>query len=73
MSLYELPDEMYCASMPRAVCSACAHTILRRHHRVYLRATWRPQTDVLCPECWKAVCAWAFRFALTQLSLEDPF
>jgi hypothetical protein len=69
VSLYELPDEMYSASMPRAVCSACGNAVMRRYHRVYLRATWRPQTEVLCPDCWGVICSWASRFAFTQLEL----
>jgi len=66
------PSEMasfYQHTLPQADCTACGRIIPRRRHRIYLRASWAPKGDVLCPRCWSIVCQWASRFALQQAEL----
>lgn len=65
-----LVDAIYTAGLPETTCSGCIRKIERRKPRVTLRASWRDNTDCLCPECWHTICAWASRFALIQTELD---
>lgn len=40
------------ASLPSVICAACRREVPRRSHRVYVRPTWRKETDALCQRCW---------------------
>ena len=64
------PDEIFVMSLPAEKCSACGAPIARRSHRVWIRASWRPSCEPLCPGCWAIICQWAARFALMQTELE---
>lgn len=57
---------LFGATLPQRTCAACKRIIPRRRHRVHLRASWRENAEDLCPECWRAICSWAARFALAQ-------
>lgn len=65
-----LAENLFVASLPAAVCSACGDGMKRRSHRVMLRATWRPKNETLCPDCWRVITEWAARFALRQMELD---
>lgn len=74
MGLFDPPqgslvDDLYVHTLPPAVCAACHGHIARRKNRVVIRASWRQQNEILCPECWGAICQWARRFALQQMVL----
>jgi hypothetical protein len=56
-------------TLPQIRCTTCGRAIARRKHRIQIKASWRVQTETLCPECWHTVCEWASRFALAQLPL----
>lgn len=64
-------NDLFMMSQPAATCTACGDRIQRRQHRVWVRATWRAQRDILCPECWGVICEWAKRFALQQLVWQE--
>lgn len=64
-----LVDSLFQASLPQQTCAACHRIIPRRRPRITIRASWRPEPDHLCPQCWRVICEWAARFAHTQLEL----
>jgi hypothetical protein len=66
---HTVAESLFTASLPQARCNSCRTLIQRRDHRVMLRATWRPEADVLCRDCWYTVCEWATRFCLQQIEL----
>lgn len=66
-----LLENVFIASLPKAMCAACGDDIARRAHRVMLRASWRQGPEALCPSCWSVIVQWASRFALQQMELPD--
>jgi hypothetical protein len=64
-----LVDDLYIYMLPAAACTTCNRHIARRQNRVVIRATWRQQNEILCPECWGVICEWARRFALRKAEL----
>lgn len=67
-----LSISLFQSSLPEVTCNACGDLVRRREPRMMLRASWRSQTEYLCPTCWGSIVQWAKRFALQQLELPQP-